>query len=233
MRISRQFKKLKTYKRALMLQRNASSLTPMEKLIQRIATRVLKARFDEAQLDTVVMASERLLIGALLGIPAERALNHKKVEKTLKELGGSTGVNWKPLVISALRSFRQVSESQLEDLIGKIYTTGEQSPAYIAGSLVADPSVTVKKQLKDKTRVIAHTFKLKIENMVKDLVQSDPFSLSQDTDSMFDESGELTKPAVRGEMEALESWGDDYDDTDTFIKLVMFDGSRIAPYINQ
>lgn len=216
-----------------MLQRKASSLTPMERLIQRVATRVLKARFDEAQLDTVVMVSERMVIAALLGISAEKALDTRQVEKTLRDLGGDTGIKWKPLVVSALRQFVQVSDTQMEDLIGKLYVSDDQNPAYIAGKLVADPSVPVKGQLARNTRAIASTFKLKVENLAKDLVKSNPFKLDQSTESMFDESGNQTTPAVQGEMMMLDSWGDDLSDADTFLKLVMFDNSRLAQEIRE
>lgn len=221
------------YKRALMLQRKASSLTPMERMIQRIATRVLKARFDDAQLDTVVMVSERLLIGALLGIPAERSLEDRQVERTLSDLGGSTGINWKSLVIGALRGYRQILDTQMEDLIGKIYTDGEQSPAYIAGKLVADPSVPVSEQLDQKTRPIARTFKMKVENMAKNYLELNSTLLDQQTDSMFDETGSQTPASVRGEMEMLDSWGDDSSDSDSFIQLILFDGNRLAQKVRE
>ena len=223
-----QFKKLKVLKRALMLRRKASGMTPMERVIQRIATRVLKARFDEAMLDTLVMVSDRLVIGALLGISANKSLESRQVEQELSALGGSTGISWKPLVVNALRGFRQISETQMEDLIGKIYTNENQSAAYIAGKLVADPSISVKNQLAEKTRAIASVFRDKVENMAKDLVKSNSFKLDQATDSLYDEGGAPTPANVRYEMQALESFGDDSEDTDTFLQLVMFDGKRLA-----
>ena len=223
-----QFRKLTVLKRALMLRRKASGMTPMERVIQRIATRVLKARFDEAMLDTVVMVSDRLVIGALLGIPADKSLESRQVEQELSALGGSTGIKWKPLVVKALRGFRQISDTQMEDLIGKIYTNGDQSAAYIAGKLVADPNISVKNQLAEKTRAIASVFRDKVENMAKDLVKSHPFLLEQQTDSLYDEGGAPTPANVRYEMQALESFGDDREDTDTFLQLVMFDGKRLA-----
>ncbi len=216
-----------------MLQRTANTLTPIERVIQRIATRVLKARFNEAMLDTLVMVSDRLVIGALLGISANNSLESRQVEQELRALGGSTGISWKPLVVSALRGFRQISDTQMEDLIGKIYTNENQSAAYIAGKLVADPSVPVKKQLADKTRVIAKVFREKVENMAKDLVGSNSFKLDQRTDSLYDEGGNATPANIRYETQALESFGDDSSDADTFLQLVMFDGKRLAQNVRE
>ena len=231
MNISVQLEKLRAYKRSLGLQKKATNLTGMERVIQRIATRVLKARFDEEQLNTVVMVSDRMLVGALLGIPAERALDNRDIEKTLVSLGGSTGIMWKPLMVTALKPYMGIPEDLMEDLIGKCYTRGSQTPAYIAGTMVANLSKSVKVQLEEKAGSIATAFKMKVVGIAKDLIKSNPYELSQNTESMYDETGNVTNPVVRGEMEMLESWGDEKSDADTFIQLIMFDSSRLAQQV--
>lgn len=222
MNIRRFLREIATYKQAILLQRKATTLTKMQRVIQRIATKRLIRAFEEAQLDGAAMASDYLVVAALLGVPASQAFSNRNVKAELDSMGGNTGIKWKPNIVKSLRSFTQLSNDQKENIIGKLYSAEEGSAAYIAGKMVAQSGVPVATQIRQNSGAIVNSFQMKVRNLAIDLTRSNEFAVEQESGSMEDQdlSGNSivdTNSLIRG----LDSWGDDHSDADTFLTLCM------------
>lgn len=223
MNIRKMLERIDILRKAIFIQKRASSLTKMQRVIQRVATRRLIKAFDEAQLDTAAAVSDMLLVAALLGIKADSAFNSKKVKQQLTRLGGSTGINWKPNIVAALRPYTQLTSDDKDRIIGRLYTDSAQSAAYTAGAMVFKRGVSVKQQLEKNSGAIVSAFRMKVTNLANDLVNKDnEYKIQQDSGST--EEQDLSGNSIvdlNPLIKSLDSYNNDQTDADEFINNIM------------
>jgi hypothetical protein len=159
-------RKLAVLKQAIRLQRKATALTPMERMIQRIATRRLIKAFDEGQIEQVAMASDYLLVAALMGFDADKAFTDPRVSRFVNSV--DLGIDWKRPLVTVLRKYRGLRAEDKEEILGKMYTPSPSAPAYAGGKTVYDPTLSVQQQIGKNTGAIVNSFKLKVDGIAKD-----------------------------------------------------------------
>lgn len=159
-------RKLAVLKQAIRLQRKATALTPMERMIQRIATRRLIKAFDEGQIEQVAMASDYLLVAALMGFDADKAFTDPRVSRFVNSV--DLGIDWKRPLVTVLRKYRGLRAEDKEEILGKMYTPSPSATAYAGGKTVYDPTLSVQQQIGKNTGAIVNSFKLKVDGIAKD-----------------------------------------------------------------
>lgn len=130
--------KIRVLKLATRIQRKANTLTPMERVIQRIATKKLIIAIDESVFQSASMMFSYQLFAGLMGISAQQAFQDKSVGALFSKFANE--FNFIPLLKSQLRGLKRLTSEQKEDLFQNmaLKDDGAGSPAYDAGKIIAN-----------------------------------------------------------------------------------------------
>lgn len=220
-----------------MIQRKANTLTPMERVIQRIATKKLIIAIDESVFQSASMMFSYQLFAGLMGVSAQQAFQDKSVGALFSKFANE--FNFIPLLKSQIKGLKRLTSEQKEDLFQNmaLKDDGEGSPAYDAGKILAKKYSLVTNNKRSTLKAVrqflvsdnkSEIFKLvktAIINDVKDYLKSHGFQLSQEVMQM--EQGAITRFLEESQLDNDEYEVDDdlMDDNLNFVTNI-FNGGR-------